>query len=412
MNTIDAKNHPANKGLDFQFSGGISQEVLCNYLSRSIIYSDEERADYGLTGEETVRFILHLGAKYIGRANTKWSPSADDVAEIASRKAELATVHAADPDVVFEACIFECINKDDIPSIEIPAWVFTAFGRQPESRHFRYEDMIFADGRFLNQWGEDFSVPDMTREETQMLFYYRARLFIDAGYEGLHMGQVHLIGANDTDWKCWTKVLNMIRDYARVHARRKFVLINAHTHGIIDGDGLLMFDFHAFPMRLASPPGSVAHRPAEGDPQLAIVQAGNVDAIYGRSLGGKTHSGWSCNRLPYFVEFDNFGYCEGRVDTPDNLDHFIWGKDEISWYADQPKSYRREFVNYAYRTIRDLGDEGFLELPGRRNCPTRDAAGGFIKGYYAADNPRFYDKGCGDEEFLRDVWIADRQNRL
>ena len=384
---------------------------MCNYLSRSLIYSDEKRDEYGLTGDETARFILHLGAKYIGRANTKWSPSAADVEKIASRKGELAAVHAFDPDVVFEACIFECVNKDDTNSIPIPDWVFTAFGRQPENRHFRYEDMIFADGRFLHQWGEDFSVPDMTREETQMLFYYRARLFIDAGYEGLHMGQVHLIGASDTGWKCWTKVLNMIREYAKTHARRKFVLINAHTHGIIGSDGLLMFDFHVFPLRLASALGSAPHLPAEGNPQKAVIKAGNVDSIYGRSLGGKTHSGWTCDRLPYFVEFDNFGVCDERIDTPDNLDHFIWGKDEIAWYAEQPQSYRKEFVEYAYQTIRNFGEDGFLELPGRRICPTRCDSNSFSVGYFAANSRRFYEKGNDDEDFLCDIWVADRQSR-
>ena len=246
-----------------------------------------------------------------------------------------------------------------------------------------------------------------------MLFYYRACLFIDAGYEGLHMGQVHPMGSNDIGWKSWTKLLNMIREYAKTHARRKFVLINAHTHGITGSDGLLMFDFHAYPLRLTSAPGSVAHQPTESNPQKAIVQPGHTDSIYGRSLGGKTHSGWSCDELPYFVEFDNFwsGVYDSRTDKPDNIDHHIWGMDEISWFAGQPQSYRKEFIDYAYSYIRDLGEGGYLEMPGRRCCFTRSSSTSFRNNYYAANNSMFYDKGCDDENILRNIWVADRQKR-
>ena len=417
MSPIDAKNHPANKGLNFSFSGSISKEVLCNYLSRSVIYSDEGRDGYGLTGDETARFILYTGAKYIGRASTIWSPSADDVNTIAARKKELAAVHTLDPDVIFEACIFECVNKSSINGIPIPSWVFTAFGKKPENRNFRYEDMVFADGRYKDLWGADSSVPDMTREETQMLFYYRACLFIDAGYEGLHMGQVHLIGTNDssTGWKSWTKVLNMIRDYAKAHARRKFVLINAHTHGITGSDGLLMCDFHAYPLRLAAPDNSVAHIPTENDPQRVVFQLGFSDSIYGRSLGGKTHSGWFCDRLPYFVEPDNgwTGEYTATIDTPYPKDLSIWGMDDISWFANQPQSYRQEFLHYGYNFLKSLGEGGYLEMPGRRCCHLRSAVNpkSFSAGYYAANSSLFYDKGSDDEKILRDIWTADRQSR-
>ena len=36
-------------------------------------------------------------------------------------------------------------------------------------------------------------------------------------------------------------------------------------------------------------------------------QVGYADAIFTKSKGGLTPSGWSCEHLPYVVEFDNFG---------------------------------------------------------------------------------------------------------
>jgi hypothetical protein len=38
-----------------------------------------------------------------------------------------------------------------------------------------------------------------------------------------------------------------------------------------------------------------------------ILQEGFLDALYNKSKGGKTASGWKCKSLPYLVEFDNYG---------------------------------------------------------------------------------------------------------
>ena len=49
-------------------------------------------------------------------------------------------MHADDPDLVFQACLFEAISTE-VCQIEIPEWVFDSYGLKPEKRNFRYEDM-------------------------------------------------------------------------------------------------------------------------------------------------------------------------------------------------------------------------------------------------------------------------------
>ena len=254
----------------------------------------------------------------------------------------------------------------------------------------------------------------MTRIETQMFFYYRACGYIDLGFEGLHMGQVHLVGAHDSGWACWQKVLNMIRVYAKTHARRGFVFFNAHTSGMKGPDGKLLFDFHASPYRGKSPEGSVAHIATQENPQEIELRADL--AIYNKSLGGTTYSGWSCNSLPYFVELDNWsGYDKNLLDkptTPNDI-HF-WGFDEISWFANQPKWYRHQWLDYAFKWVRKTDSAGYGQMPGSRGIALRSELNPDKINYrvpYYANSTMFDIDGFDDEYAIRQVWINDRNSR-
>src|SRR6185295_2721384 len=73
-------------------------------------------------------------------------------------------------------------------------------------------------------------------------------------------------------------------------------------------DGKLLFDVHAFPLRIEEIPAeSGTSNAREGELRPAQLRVGYTDAIYGRSKGGVTPSGWRCEHLPYLVEFDNYG---------------------------------------------------------------------------------------------------------
>ena len=406
LSRVDSANHPANKGLDFTVNKKVSEKALKNYLSRSTILSifwDGESM-----WDSHVRFLLNTGTKYVGRAGGGWVPSSGEEAQVRSAKAKIDEVHAIDPDIVFEFCIFESISKAETESITVPAWVFEAFGEKVENRKFNYEAMLFPDGSFANHWGANHSVPDITQKETQRFFYYRAVLAINNGFEGIHWGQVELMGQNDTHNRCWTELFTKVRSYASKNARRGFVFFNAHTHGMYASDGKLLFDFHSYPTRNLAPDTEPAHAPSEGNPQKTILQIGSANAIYTKSLGGTTYSGWQCDHLPYFVELDNWsGY---NKDNPDRVNkpgdaYWPWGYDEISWFANQPLSYQKEWLSYAYKWVRSNDAAGFFEMPGMRTAWF--AAEKTQKNFYAHDTV-FDSFGGGLEETIRSIWIANR----
>lgn len=388
---------------DYKFYGAVSEEVLCNYLRRSITIScgpemHPERTAY------LQDFILNIGAKYICRAATHWRPGTDNLAAYAGQRAFIDKLHEVDPDVVFEACIFECVGPE-VEQLAVPAWVFEAFGLQVEDRNFSIDAMRFSDDRYRNMWGEGTTVPDMTKLETQMFFYYRACEYINAGFEALHMGQIHLIGQVDEGWVCWTRVLDRVRAYAKTHARRAFVFINAHTPGMLDANGKLMFDFHMYPLRPVSDASQQAHFPTEDNPQRALLDANNPRGIYGKSLGGMTHSGWETDTLPYCVEIDNYGDNLDMLHKPVVDCYECWGMDEINWFAHQPAWYRAEFLQYAYDWVRDVAPgKCFLAMPGERCIRLRDEQGNIINRLYSAFDPARHPNGFGDENVIKEIW--------
>ena len=104
--------HPANLGRDYAFEGRISEQVLRNYLSRSMVLSFfDSGSEYGIPPEkmteEAIRLITQSGAKYIARAACAWIPNGKEIARWEEMKKAAETLHAADPDVILEACIFE-----------------------------------------------------------------------------------------------------------------------------------------------------------------------------------------------------------------------------------------------------------------------------------------------------------------
>ena len=84
-------------------------------------------------------------------------------------------------------------------------------------------------------------------------------------------------------------------------------------------------------------------------------------------MGGLTHSGWSCDALPYTVELDNYGGIRDveSMNKP-GIDFWPWGYDEISWFANQPKAYRASWLEYAYKQVQEFDDFGYLVMPGSR----------------------------------------------
>lgn len=391
----------------YEMDGSISPEVLDNYLSRAITQGEFLLAPTEVDFQENLRMLKNIGAKYIGRAAFEWTPSMDNEEHFArvARYAKMA--HEADPDFMLQCCIFEAIfhsnnqlTKYGLDLIPVPDWVFEEFGLQPQERNFNYEAMLYQDGRYVDHWVRGASVPDITQMETQMYFFYRAARYIDCGIESIHLGQVELMNLNDPSNNTWFDLVDRIRKYAKKHARRHYVLFDGHvpTHGIVSPDGHLLFDFHSFPLR----PVEKGTTPYETE-----LRPGHTNSLILKSKGGITPSGWTCESLPYLLEFDNSG-CDkgyqGKLDHPTAI--WPWGWDEITWFAHCSKEYRDWWLEYATDWLKENDPAGHCQVPGRITIAADPIVKDGRKIYsYRLNNPSpTCPDGFGQEDKVKELW--------
>jgi hypothetical protein len=163
-------------------------------------------------------------------------------------------------------------------------------------------------------------------------------------------------------------------------------------------NGNPILDFNAFPLRVKEVPDK---------PQEAILQLGFSDGIYNRSKGGKTFSGWMCEHLPYIVELDNYGRSKNPGQANQGGDFlWVWGYDEITWFALQPPEYRAKWLQYAWDWVRKTDPNGYLEMPGGRTASSSELH------WYFANNPSdACPTGRGDDDAIRAVWAGDSRAR-
>jgi hypothetical protein len=384
---------PAQHRRNYEFKRTISREVLGNYLSRSISIEGllNGRGDLN----DNIRMLQSVGAKYIGRSICLWGGEAKLLDNFGRIKQQLPMVHAADPEMVLEACIFEIVTTE-VEQVPVPDWAFTALGMPVEKRNFHHEAILYPPDQRKRSWGKSGGVPDVSQSETQLWFYFLAISYIQLGVEGLHWGQMEIMNNNDRDLAHYARVFQLVRAYAEKHARRGMVLCNAHVPGGgLVRDGHLLLDFHAFPLRIKEVPDH---------PQEAILQVGFSDSIFLRSKGGLTYSGWKCEHLPYLVELDNWG-ASRNPGQPGQGGNWVWGYDEISWFAHQSEQYRSDWLRYAWDWVRKTEPDGYLEMPGGR---TETSPLDHRRWYYAnAPSPAVPD-GLNDEAAIRQIWQNDR----
>ncbi|MBR6411468.1 MAG: hypothetical protein IKS35_08825 [Clostridia bacterium] len=385
----------------FAFDGTVPENVLRAYLSRAATLTVCEPGRTPAPGKAPWigKFIAHTGVKYVCRFACAWTPSALDEADYPNQKILVDELHAQDPDLILEACLFEHITKD-AEGIEVAPEAFRAYGLPVEKRNFRYLDMVSPYG--LDFWRPGQSVPDITKTETQLFFYTRAMRYIDMGYEAFHLGQVYLIGRLDAQngYACYTDLCNKIHAYAKEHARRHTVLLNAHIHGITGTDGKLLLDFHMWPARFRE------LEPTPECPMPASVFPGYLDSIYGDSLGGLTHFGWSCAHLPYLVEIDNWGCDIPNLGKPDEKGYHVWGYDDISWFANQTRENRARILMEISKRVRELDPDGYFAMPGERIAYIHDADKVRTAYYYFAYAKDSCPFGMDDEDAIARVLAA------
>jgi hypothetical protein len=386
---------------DFHFDSSISRPVLENYLSRSISFTEllhddlnKPRNSRGVDPHDNMRLILETKAKFIGRALMVWGREGNIAAFLETAKPFAEALHKADPEIVLQAADFEIVTRG-VETIAVPEYVLREFGQTVTNRNFSYEAMLYPDGRFVNHWGGRGSVPDMSQLETRMWFYFLTKSYIDVGIEAIHFGQVGLMDKNDPGHAGWLEMLGRVRAYAHQHARRHFLICDAHTPtgGYVE-NGKLLFDFHSFPLRIVE----VTNQPYKG-----VLRVGYSDSIFKRSKGGVTPSGWSCEHLPYLVEFDNFG--RNNPGKP-SKSPFIWGWDEITWFALTPETKRNEWLRYAWNWVKENDSDGHLEMPGSRvlSPGTPDVP----RWYWANTRSDACPNGFNTESTIKEIWEKDR----
>ena len=373
----------------YVFDGSISRKVLEKYLSRAI--TQQALLEGWGNEDDNIRMLLNIGAKFAGRTILVWGQESTLPGLLPMARQYADKIHALDPDMILQAGIFEIITTD-VEQIAIPDWVFSAFDLQPETRNFRYSSMLYQNGMGRDNWGSGSSFPDMSQLETRMWFYYAARSYIDAGVEAIHFGDIDNMDQNDHDHAHYWDMMSRVRAYAAGNARRHMVLCDGFSAngGVVLPDGRLLLDFHSFPLRIDEVPG----KPEEG-----VLRFGYNDAIYGRSKGGITPSGWSCTHLPYLVEVDNY---DTSAHPGQNLGGFwVWGYDEIGWFAHQTEQYRNDWLRYAWNWIRTNDPNGHLEMPGARVLGEPD------KLYWANTRSAATPDGYNQEGTIKEIWSED-----
>jgi hypothetical protein len=389
---VEKHTDAVSKPRDYHFDKTISREVLEDYLSRSISMEGLLNGRGDLL--DNIRMLKSTGAKFIGRSLCLWGNEGNLLRNLERARQQAPKVFEADPEMILQACIFEIVTTQ-VERIPVPDWAFVGLGQPVEKRNFRYADMLYPDGRRKDQWGRGSSVPDVSRMETKLWFYFLAASFIDLGIEAIHFGQVELMNGNDRDLEHYSQVLNLIRSYAAKHARRHMMLCDAHVpRGGFVRDGRLLLDFHSYPLRIMEVPER---------PQEAILKVGFSDGLYGRSRGGLTFSGWQCEHLPYLVEIDNWG-ASRQPGQAKMGGIWVWGYDEITWFAHQSKQYRNDWLHYAWDWVRKTDPNGHLQMPGSR---TMRSPKDNRRWYYANTPSAAVPDGLGDEDAIRAIWAAD-----
>jgi len=163
---------------DYSFDSKISRTVLENYLSRAITFAEllnGERVEKQLGGntDDNIRMLKNVGVKFAGRAIYMWGNESRLNKLLEEARPIVKKVHAADPDIVLQAAAFEIVSKQ-VETLKIPKWVFDEFDLVFENRNFDYEAMLYPDGHRVDHWRAGSSVPDMSKLETRMWFFYLA----------------------------------------------------------------------------------------------------------------------------------------------------------------------------------------------------------------------------------------------
>ena len=251
---------------------------------------------------------------------------------------------AAGDDCVLQAAVFEAIFPE-VNNIAIPAWVLRIWANRLKSATLTMKTCAALFLCLTRLWVVRFGLVAMCQTLLNQKPSVGSIIVLSvtrAGYEAMHYGQIHLVGGVDRGFKQTKRLCDLVRAAAVKHARRGWIILDAHSHGICL-NGELLFDFASRPLS--------ARGLVHAEPQAAIIKRGP-------SLGGRHPGGWECIESPTMVEIDNWGGYSMDPDSDDwNNPHMrasagIWGYDQCSWFARLSTEERHAFLRYAHRWCR------------------------------------------------------------
>eukprot|EP01084_Bolivina_argentea_P103493 185369_1 len=386
-----------------------SENALKYYLSRAqtveaVLCEQITEPSIKANTSDSIRMLHDIGTRYAGRAVYTWGQEQNIAKILPQAKSNANKIHANDPYMILEGAIFEIVTQTGVQTIHIPPYVFKAFDQPVINRTFNYTAMLFPDGTYVNHWGSGSSVPDMTQLETRLWFFYVGTQYMNIGIEALHCGQIMLMSKQDKGMVMTYQLLDKLRMYAASNARRGWVLCNAHLYQDpwvhLNGTQQLIWDLHAFPSRPDAQPNKSGEQ--------CILKVNFEDAMYKKSAGGIAVAGWKTNNLPYMVELDNYGCTNHPGQQWKNDTYHPFGYDEITWFAQQPDTYRNEWLQYVATWLVQNDPVGHFEMPGLRPIcyPTVQSN----ETFYDASKDEPY--GFAQEDTIANIWSAQNENKI
>jgi hypothetical protein len=406
------------------FNGTMSRENLDTYLGRSGFFDDINDGCYYKFRTPTCfdkdkTMMLNIKPFYLARAGTTWGN--DDWADFTDENEVVDKIHnEVNSGIIVEGYISEYMNKQVAPpgigsiNIIIPAYVKTAFGYTGSATYFDWREMKYSDVTLPNPtcpgphvWcspsGFDGITPNVTQIMTKMFYYFAATKLIDAGYEGLHIGQWFLLNDEDAGNVAMWDLFSKIRTYANANARRHLVVINGSAStdpGFLSigtdanddnnrpylnyvpgsNSNRLLFDFHVNTVEW-SEDGYVANSnspfyKSASDPRYErlIKIPANFDKFQFGGLIAQSNWNWSPAQqvaIPNLFHLDvggpNLASEEGNLayndpGYPNDFRTWGWG-GELNHYMFTSLPYRRHLLHVVAHQIRERNSNSFLMQP-------------------------------------------------
>lgn len=422
----------------FNNSKPIKRSTIEAYLAKGITM--QSALDYITntgSNNEVLDLIRTSKPKYINRADAIWAldwkycPWNNRWTQL---KKMAEDIHNIDPEIILEAGLMEALQNASSNDF------WTNFGNDPEQAYvlqawgltspvtLKMSEMVYPETKLAINNGHISAndpnfwyIPDISRLQTRLWFYYRACEYIKCGFESIHMGRMDLMLKRDPGNLYVSELVNKIREFAKTinpitgktYSRRGVVFLNdihldigedEYFKGTLELESIsndskiweqpdvffrkshctyigntdtIIWDWGSSALNIVEdllPPFNTttavpssylknAILAKSGDPSISWAFMPAIP--YGLSLGGKHPQGWECDHLPYYVEWDIAGIIKSNVQFTPTIWNEVYSLHERAWLLSIPnKEDRKNWIKYGYQRVQSLDRNAFFLMPG------------------------------------------------